>query len=89
MQKSGFPKVRHYVGFWQIGSQMLPKTCQGGVTNFSGSACVRLYTCTNRSKIILKEVYSDVNVATTVKCPTLMAKTFLQCACYVWSMYGE
>ena len=25
MQKSGFPKMRHYVGFWQIGSQMLGK----------------------------------------------------------------
>ena len=23
MRKSGFPKMRHYVGFWQIGSQIL------------------------------------------------------------------
>ena len=23
MQKSGFPKMRHYVGFWQIGSHIL------------------------------------------------------------------
>ena len=23
MQKSEFPKVRHYVGFWQIGSQII------------------------------------------------------------------
>ena len=23
MQKSGFPKVRHYVGFWQIGSHII------------------------------------------------------------------
>ena len=22
MQKSGFPKMRHYVGFWQIGSHI-------------------------------------------------------------------
>ena len=23
MQKSEFPKMRHYVGFWQIGSQII------------------------------------------------------------------
>ena len=23
MQESGFPKIRHYVGFWQIGSQLV------------------------------------------------------------------
>ena len=22
MQKSGFPKMRHYIGFWQIGSHI-------------------------------------------------------------------
>ena len=27
MQKSGFPKMRHYVGFSQIGSQIYAKIC--------------------------------------------------------------
>ena len=32
MQKSGFPKMRHYVGFWQIGSHI----------------CTHMDTCTDR-----------------------------------------
>ena len=40
MQKSGFPKLDHYVGFWQIGSHIfcqnkdLPGQMKFGWTNF-------------------------------------------------------
>ena len=53
MQKSGFPKIRHYVGFWQIGSHILEKGCFSTqstpksvtVNSHNNKDTIQMYTC--------------------------------------------
>ena len=46
MQKSGFPKMRHYVGFWQIGTHMYVFSIVVDTHNFIYiCVCVCMYVC--------------------------------------------